>query len=118
MRHRELVNPKAPVSRRVIFLGDNLNSPAATTLSVAALIKDSDLSLDFCSLARFRVPNGCDLVAAGGLPVAYGTSHVALAHRAHLSSGQVLLVLGAAGGVGIAYFVKTDHALVPKQIEW
>lgn len=50
----------------------------------------------------FRVPNGCDLVAAGGLPVAYGTSHVALSHRAHLRSGQVLLVLGAAGGVGIA----------------
>ncbi|KAL6982267.1 NADPH:quinone reductase [Sarracenia purpurea var. burkii] len=51
---------------------------------------------------RYRVPDGCDLVAAGALPVAYGTSHVALAHRARLSSGQVLLVLGAAGGVGVS----------------
>lgn len=42
------------------------------------------------------------MVAAGALPVAYGTSHVALVHRAILSSGQVLLVLGAAGGVGLA----------------
>lgn len=50
----------------------------------------------------FRVPEGCDIVAAGALPVAYGTSHVALVHRAHLSAGQVLLVLGAAGGVGLA----------------
>ncbi|KAA8533950.1 hypothetical protein F0562_031467 [Nyssa sinensis] len=50
----------------------------------------------------FRVPDGCDLVAAGALPVAYGTSHVALVHRARLSSGQVLLVLGAAGGVGLS----------------
>ncbi|KAJ7965178.1 Quinone oxidoreductase-like protein [Quillaja saponaria] len=50
----------------------------------------------------FRVPEGCDLVAAGAVPVAFGTSHVALVHRAHLSSGQVLLVLGAAGGVGLA----------------
>ncbi|KAF5959755.1 hypothetical protein HYC85_000964 [Camellia sinensis] len=50
----------------------------------------------------YRVPDGCDLVAAGALPVAYGTSHVALVHRAQLSSGQVLLVLGAAGGVGIS----------------
>ncbi|XP_057475170.1 uncharacterized protein LOC130763296 [Actinidia eriantha] len=50
----------------------------------------------------FRVPDGCDLVAAGALPVAYGTSHVALVHRAQLSSGQVLLVLGAAGGVGVS----------------
>lgn len=42
------------------------------------------------------------MVGAGALPVAFGTSHVALVHRAHLSSGQVLLVLGAAGGVGLA----------------
>ncbi|WCJ31375.1 Phthioceranic/hydroxyphthioceranic acid synthase [Euphorbia peplus] len=50
----------------------------------------------------FRVPDGCDLVAAAALPVAFGTSHVALVHRAHLASSQVLLVLGAAGGVGIS----------------
>ncbi|KAG5541491.1 hypothetical protein RHGRI_021346 [Rhododendron griersonianum] len=50
----------------------------------------------------FRVPDGCDLVAAGALAVAYGTSHVALVHRAQLTSGQVLLVLGAAGGVGVS----------------
>ncbi|GAB2288004.1 hypothetical protein Dimus_022351 [Dionaea muscipula] len=48
------------------------------------------------------VPEGCDLAAAAALPVAFGTSHVALVHRAHLSPGQVLLVLGAAGGVGLA----------------
>lgn len=50
----------------------------------------------------FRVPDGCDMVAAAALPVAFGTSHVALVHRANLVSGQVLLVLGAAGGVGLA----------------
>ncbi|KAJ6422278.1 hypothetical protein OIU84_027268 [Salix udensis] len=50
----------------------------------------------------FKVPDGCDLVAAGALPVAFGTSHVALVHRAQLTSGQVLLVLGAAGGVGLS----------------
>lgn len=50
----------------------------------------------------FRVPEGCDLVAAAALPVAFGTSHVALVHRAHLTSSQVLLLLGAAGGVGLS----------------
>ncbi|XP_021636280.1 uncharacterized protein LOC110632372 isoform X2 [Hevea brasiliensis] len=50
----------------------------------------------------FRVPEGCDLVEAAALPVAFGTSHVALVHRAHLTSSQVLLVLGAAGGVGLS----------------
>lgn len=38
---------------------------------------------------RYLVPEGCDLVAAGALPVAYGTSHVALVHRAQLHAGQV-----------------------------
>ncbi|XP_050210935.1 uncharacterized protein LOC126661167 [Mercurialis annua] len=50
----------------------------------------------------FPVPDDCDLVAAAALPVAFGTSHVALVHRARLSSSQVLLVLGAAGGVGLS----------------
>jgi NADPH2:quinone reductase len=34
-------------------------------------------------------------------PVAYGTSHLALTHRGHLRPGETLLVLGAAGGVGL-----------------
>uniref|UniRef100_A0A0C9S3T7 TSA: Wollemia nobilis Ref_Wollemi_Transcript_28380_1602 transcribed RNA sequence n=1 Tax=Wollemia nobilis TaxID=56998 RepID=A0A0C9S3T7_9CONI len=50
----------------------------------------------------FLVPPGCDMVAAGGLPVAFGTSHVGLVYRAALKPGQVLLVLGAAGGVGLS----------------
>ena len=36
-----------------------------------------------------------------GFPLAYGTSHVALTHRGQLQSGETLLVLGAAGGVGL-----------------
>lgn len=39
------------------------------------------------------MPEGCDLVAAGALPVAFGTSHVALVHRANLTSGQVLIFM-------------------------
>ncbi|KAG9160892.1 hypothetical protein Leryth_008709 [Lithospermum erythrorhizon] len=54
------------------------------------------------SCFKLRVPDGCDLVAAGALPVAYGTSHLALVHRAQLQKNQVLLVLGAAGGVGVS----------------
>ncbi|MCY3914406.1 MAG: NADPH:quinone oxidoreductase family protein [Chloroflexi bacterium] len=36
-----------------------------------------------------------------GFSLAYGTSHVALTHRGQLQSGETLLVLGAAGGVGL-----------------
>lgn len=41
-------------------------------------------------LIRIGVPKGYDLVQAGALPVAFGTSHVALVHRANLTSGQVV----------------------------
>eukprot|EP01018_Ginkgo_biloba_P015321 Gb_07669 [translate_table: standard] len=63
------------------------------TFSEKTVVDEKDL---------FVVPPGCDLVAAGGLPVAFGTSHVGLVHRAGLRPGQVLLVLGAAGGVGLS----------------
>ncbi|CAA6661893.1 unnamed protein product [Spirodela intermedia] len=50
-------------------------------------------------VGKFKVG---DRVCSYALPVAFGTSHVALVHRAQLKPGQVLLVLGAAGGVGLS----------------
>jgi NADPH2:quinone reductase len=47
------------------------------------------------------IPDNMDFVAAAAFLVAYGTSHLALDHRAHLQAGEVLLVHGAAGGVGL-----------------
>lgn len=38
---------------------------------------------------------------AAAFMVTYGTSHLALKHRAHLQPGETLLVTGAAGGVGL-----------------
>jgi NADPH2:quinone reductase len=38
---------------------------------------------------------------AAAFQVTYGTSHLALTHRAQLKPGETLLVLGAAGGVGL-----------------
>lgn len=49
-----------------------------------------------------RVPDGMDLETAAVFTLAYGTSHHALKQRALLRSGEKLLVLGAAGGVGLA----------------
>lgn len=48
-----------------------------------------------------RLPDAIDDVTAAGFPVAYGTSHLALTHRAHLQPGETLLVHGAGGGVGL-----------------
>ena len=49
-----------------------------------------------------RLPQAMDFVSAAGFAVVYGTAHVGLAHRARLQPGEVLLVHGAAGGVGLA----------------
>ncbi len=38
---------------------------------------------------------------AAGFPIAYGTSHLALTHKARLMPGETLFVTGAAGGVGL-----------------
>ena len=48
------------------------------------------------------IPDALDWVTAAAFPVAYGTAHFALAHRGRLQPGETLLVLGAAGGVGLA----------------
>lgn len=48
-----------------------------------------------------RIPDRMSFEEAAGFQIAYGTSHLALAHRAHLQPGETLLVTGAAGGVGL-----------------
>ncbi|HYC10442.1 MAG TPA: NADPH:quinone oxidoreductase family protein, partial [Steroidobacteraceae bacterium] len=49
----------------------------------------------------FAIPEQMDFVSAAAFPIAYATSHHALKDRAQLKAGEVLLVLGAAGGVGL-----------------
>ncbi|MGX0878526.1 NADPH2:quinone reductase [Roseovarius sp. MBR-154] len=47
------------------------------------------------------LPDRMDFTDAAAFQIAYGTSHVALEHSARLQPGETLLVLGAAGGVGL-----------------
>ncbi len=49
-----------------------------------------------------RVGQGLDPVSAAAMLVDYQTSHYALFERGRLAAGDLLLVLGAAGGVGAA----------------
>ena len=48
-----------------------------------------------------QMPSNMTYEHGAGFPVVYGTSHLALAHRGKLQAGETLLVLGAAGGVGL-----------------
>jgi NADPH:quinone reductase-like Zn-dependent oxidoreductase len=47
------------------------------------------------------IPDSMSFEQAAGFQVAYGTSHLALTGRGDLHAGQTLVVLGAAGGVGL-----------------
>jgi NADPH2:quinone reductase len=52
--------------------------------------------------ACMPLPPGVPLTLAAGLILAYGTSWHAVRDRAALQAGETMLVLGAAGGVGLA----------------
>ena len=48
------------------------------------------------------IPDSMPFDEASAFILTYGTSHYALKQRAHLKAGETVLVLGAAGGVGLA----------------
>lgn len=50
----------------------------------------------------FQIPPKLSFETAVAIPVAYGTAHVGLLHRADLKKGDTVLVTAAAGGVGLA----------------
>ncbi|HXV23995.1 MAG TPA: NADPH:quinone oxidoreductase family protein [Alphaproteobacteria bacterium] len=50
----------------------------------------------------FAIPNEMDFATAAGFPITYGTAYGALRWRAGTRPGELLLVTGAAGGVGLS----------------
>jgi NADPH2:quinone reductase len=52
--------------------------------------------------AAVKIPDAMPFDEAAALLMTYGTSHYALVDRAKLRAGETLLVLGAAGGVGLS----------------
>ncbi|WP_424984539.1 NADPH:quinone oxidoreductase family protein [Microbulbifer sp. S227A] len=55
----------------------------------------------FDAARAIPIPDAMSFDDAAALQIAYGTSHMALDHRARLQPGETLLVTGAAGGVGL-----------------
>ncbi|RVT86591.1 NADPH:quinone oxidoreductase family protein [Rhodobacteraceae bacterium CCMM004] len=56
------------------------------------------------------LPDAMPFDVAAGFLIAYGTSHLALTRAARLAEGETLVVLGAAGGVGLTA-VEIGHRL-------
>lgn len=55
------------------------------------------------------ISEGMDFATAAAFPLAYGTAHLALVHRAHLNGADVLVVHGGAGNVGRAAIEVGKH---------
>ena len=72
-------------------------------MRVAAFTGHGGLAEQVACPARhcLPLPDTIPMTEAAGFLVAYGTSHLALCHRAHLRPAETLVVLGAAGGVGL-----------------
>ena len=90
------------VAGTVEALGPDTDGPAPGT-RVAVFAGEGGLAEAGCfPVARMvAIPDAMPFDQAAGFLVAYGTSHLALDHRARLQKGERLLVLGAAGGVGL-----------------
>ena len=90
------------VSGTVDALGPGVAGPAVGT-RVAVFSGQGGLAEYgvFDAGRAVAIPDTMPFTDAAGFIVAYGTSHLALTHRAALQPGERLLVLGAAGGVGL-----------------
>ncbi len=90
------------VSGVVDALGEGVDGPAPGT-RVAVYGGQGGLAGYGCfdAARALALPDTMSYEAAAAFQIAYGTSHLALAHRARLLPGETLLVLGAAGGVGL-----------------
>lgn len=83
-------------------LGEDVEGPKIDT-RVAVFGGQGGLA-EFCcydAASALPIPNAMSMAQAAAFQIAYGTSHVALDYRAHLKPGETLVVLGAAGGVGL-----------------
>lgn len=95
--------PGGEVAGVVDALGDGVTGLALGD-AVIAMTGFGGFSTHICvpAAACLRKPAQMPFDAAACFVFTYGTSHYALKNRAKLKSGETLLILGAAGGVGAA----------------
>ena len=96
-------SPGGEVAGVIIGIGDKVTS-FVVGQSVFALCGWGGFAEEVC-VSEDRIiplPDYMDYVTGASLMYNYGTSYHALKDRGHLKKGETLLVLGAAGGVGLA----------------
>ncbi|MEM9145717.1 MAG: NADPH:quinone oxidoreductase family protein [Pseudomonadota bacterium] len=103
--------PGIEVCGTVETLGEGVETPAHGA-RVAAMCGSGGFAEAVLARAEacVPVPEAMSDADAAVLQVAYGTAHLALERRAQLRPGERLLVLGAAGGVGLTA-IEVGHLL-------
>ncbi len=95
--------PGMEVAGEVAAVGPGVKGHAAGDAVIGLVGTGGFAELALCPATQaIPRPAGVASAVAAALPVAYGTAHVALEHRAGLQAGESLLVHGASGGVGLA----------------
>lgn len=95
--------PGGEVAGEVVAVGEGVSDWAAGDRLIA-VIGHGGLSemVTVPASAAYRLPDGRSFEDGAALLLTYATSIHALYDRGHLEAGETLLVLGAAGGVGLA----------------
>ncbi len=96
-------SPGLEVAGDVIEGGEGVTAPGLGDRVIATMMYGG-FAEEVVVPAEMTLPMPADMSYedGAGFALAYGTAHVGLAHRAQLQAGETLLVLGAAGGVGLA----------------
>ncbi len=95
--------PGAEIAGEVIALGEGVEGWSAGDRLIAVTGFGGLAEQIVVDAQRaFRLPEGADPVEGSALLMTYATTIHALKDRGELGEGQTLLVLGAAGGVGLA----------------
>lgn len=95
--------PGMEVAGRVAAVGPGVEGHAVGDAVIGLVGTGGFAERVVCPASRaIPRPAGVASEVAAAIPVAYGTAHVALEHRAALRPGEALLVHGASGGVGLA----------------
>ena len=96
-------SPGLEVAGEVLEVGEDVSGVSAGQ-RVMATLRHGGFAEEAVTLAQsvFAIPDDMAYPVAAGFTITYGTAHHALIGRAKLQDGEVLLVLGAAGGVGLA----------------
>ncbi len=102
--------PGGEVAGVVQAVGDGVDSFKAGDRVVALMLSNGFAERAVTPApAVIPIPDGVSFETAAACLWTYGTTHYALLERAGLKKGETLLVLGAAGGVGLAAVDMGKH---------